>query len=539
MMIFVFYGIVFSGCQNQNLSTLDHPIKYLSNDHVHFHSIPRPCKRVEIHTNGSVAIRKVAVIYPSGSEKPLEGELATYFFTPDTPGVYTLRYEYAYTNHFEHLFPENPDAIDWENAEYTFHVRNYPIPADYESVVSTNQHITLHYPKTTDSHQVNLILEVKPFQVPTKMEITINNYAIFPEAYTFTGSDTVCILFPQDWQYCKDGIQFIQFDPQNQEEKKDTLTFQKDIPIKTAKSQPLLLNDQKPAEYIEHSVFFLEEGALKVWNFKVNQLTTLANDQDYRHFALSPNQKQIALSTLNDTYICDYNGMNIKKIAPGYHKPIFVNDSTLLLVGAYQWPEGTLATYGKVQIQNNVYRMPLAFYSLSIQTYLAEIQVDVFLGDRWSMYYPTFESIPVDIVPFEKSSGVYLLKINSPGLEPKWLSVNQTTVQEYTNVDTPWIAQKPVISREFWYQGDIQEAILRKTTHSNQDDVLYVEKDYATLSLPEAKGRFLTFVRTVQDIVSAPSFYVEKYQELCVYDNVTKHTYTLPTRAVTVTHLGG
>lgn len=526
------------GCRD-DVSESRKTIHYLFNEHFHFHSIPRPCKRVEIHTNGSNAIRKVMVTLPSGADKPLEGDLAVYSFTPDTPGHYRVKYEYAFTNHFEHLFPEKPDSVKWESSEFQFQVENYPIPTHYKSISSVNQHITLFYPEKTDSKTVDLVLEVKPFSTPSKLEIQIPDFANFPEAFSFTGPETVSIHFPQDRQYCTNGMQFILFDSQNRENTQDSLSFQQEIRLEPKKQTILQLNDAKPDEYLQKSVYFLEEGVLQIWNFQLNQVNVLANDQDYRHFALSPNHKQIALSTLNDTYLCDYNGSDLKKIAPGYHKPVFLNDHLVLLVGAYQWPEGKEATYGNIRIQNNVYRMPVGIFDLSLQDFVLQSEVQVYLGDRWSMYFPTFESLPVDIIPFEKTSGEYLLKVNSPGLQPKWVMLTQSGSYDYDQENTPWIPESPFLYREFMFEGDIQEAILKKTTHSNQNDLLFVEKGYAILNLPEEKNRYLTFVRTVRDIVSAPSFYIETHQELCVLDYVTKKIFTLPSRAITVSHLGG
>ncbi len=525
-------------CKKTTMPMMERQIEYLHNEHLHFHSIPRPCKRVEINANGSVALRNVSVIKPDGGKQALEGDLATFSFVPDTPGNYKLQYQYTYTNHFEHLVPQNPDLATWNTGDYTFEAQNYPIPDGYQSVTSVNRYITVHFPSIADSSIIKAVIEIKPAKTTSILAIEIIDYAKFPEAYTISGKETVRILFPLEVKNFKAGIKFYLFSKENMNETIDSIELKKDLNLKPLDIVSLTLKGERPSQYIDQSLYFLEDGNLKLWNFIENIVSIITNDQSYRFFALSPNRKQIALSTLNDTYLCDYNGMDIHKIASGYNKPIFINDNLILLVGAYQWSEGEASTYGSITLQNNVYRMPLGVYNLTNKVISPEIQTNVYLGERWSMYFPTIADIPVDIVPFEKAPGEYLFKIISPGLEPKWIIVKGTQVSDYTREYTPWIATKPYIFQEFSFQGDIQQAILKNVTYNNQYDVLYVDSGYASLSFPEEKSQFVTFLRTVQDLLSAPSFYIERLNELCVYDKLSKKTYTLPVNSLSASHLG-
>jgi hypothetical protein len=272
--------------------------------------------------------------------------------------------------------------------------------------------------------------------------------------------------------------------------------------------------------------------------FKQNQVSILTTEQHYHHFALSPDRKQIALSTIKDTFICDIDGNNLQKIASDYHKLNFINNNKLLLVGSNNWLKANTASYGNITLQHNVYQMPLAVYNLTNKEIVSETDVNVFLGDRWSMYYPSFADLPVDLVPFERSSDEYLIKTISPGLEAKWILTHDNNVKEYIQENAPWIPEKPYIFNKFAFEGDIQPAILKKVTYNNQEDILYLERSYAALSFPEEKNRYLSCVRIVQDILSSPSFYIETKRKLCVFDKISKTTYTLPVNIIDATHLG-
>ena len=528
----------FLSCKPDSLPTTATPIGYLHNQHLHFHSIPRPCKRVEVHANGSVALRKVSTIKPDDSRQTLEGDTATFYFTPDMAGHYVIEYEYTYTNHFEHLVPENPEVILWEEGTYPFDVKNPTIPKGYSSFVSSNGFITIHYPTTTFSHFIHTILEIKPTKKASILSIEIKDYAVFPEAYSFSAKEKVMIQFNQERDRFKKGIRFQLHDKANRDEIVDSLDITKEIEMTTIEKISFIPQNDDLIHYLTQSIYFLEEGNLKLWNFKENKVSVLTNDQFYHHFTLSPDRTHIALSTATDTYLSDFEGNNLHKIFYGYHQPIFINDVLLLMVGANEWSESKTATYGDITIQNNVYQMPLVIYSLTNNEITTEAKINVFLGERWSMYHQTFADLSVNLVPFERSKDEYLIKVISPGLEPKWILIRRKSVIDYTQENTPWIEEKPYVFSDFAFEGDIQPAILMKETNNNHEEVLYLEKDYVALSLPEEKYRYLSFVRTVKDKLSAPSFYIETNRELCVFDKILKTTYTLPISAIDASRLG-
>lgn len=115
---------------------------------------------------------------------------------------------------------------------------------------------------------------------------------------------------------------------------------------------------------------------------------------------------------------------------------------------------------------------------------------------------------------------------------------NYPIPEDYTYENVPWIPTKPYINREFMFEGDVVTAILRKVTYSNQDDLLYVDINYAELSAPEDNGKYLAFVRTVKDHFSAPSFYIESHSELCVFDKCTHKIERIPVEGIEELHLG-
>lgn len=534
-LLFVFLNS-FSSCKKDN-STNPTPIGFLHNSHLHFHSIPRPYKHVEIHSNGSVALRNVTALLPDGSKQPLSNELVTFYFTPTTEGQFTLEYEFTYTNHFEHQVPENPDKITWESASYQFEVKNPLIPSGYSTKSSQQGLLSLYFPKTAHNKRIQAFIMIQPTSKPTLLSIALEDDVLFPEAYSFNGKEKVTIQLTQECELYQKGIRFELLDQSDRSKVIDSLEIKEPIPSIPLEQVLFLPQNGGQKDYLQHSIYFLEEGNLKLWNFQRNEISILTNDQYYIHFALSPDRQHLALSTIHDTYLADTDGKNLHKIVSDYHKPLFITNNSLILVGAKKWPTAKNATYGNITLQYNVYQMPLAIYHLTTNQLDMSFYANVYLGDRWSFYFPTFADIPVNIIPFERSEEEYLIKIISPGLEPKWLLLEGDTQIDYKQDNTPWIAEKPYIRNEFSFQGDIQPAILKKVTYNNQEDVLYVEKEYATLSFSEEKGRYLTFVRTVQDLLSAPSFYIESYRELCVFDKLSRLTYTLPVTEIDVSSL--
>ncbi|MDD4663841.1 MAG: hypothetical protein PHD83_04160, partial [Caldisericia bacterium] len=163
-------------CKKTSSPVTKSRIEYLHNEHVHFHSIPRPCKLVEINANGSVALRNVSVMKPDGGKQTLEGDMATFSFVPDAPGNYKLQYQYTYANHFEHLVPQNLELVKWKSDDFTFKVQNYPIPSKYQAITSANQHITVHFPPITDSTMVKVVIAIKPAKTTSILAIEIIDY---------------------------------------------------------------------------------------------------------------------------------------------------------------------------------------------------------------------------------------------------------------------------------------------------------------------------------------------------------------------------
>jgi hypothetical protein len=183
--------------------------------------------------------------------------------------------------------------------------------------------------------------------------------------------------------------------------------------------------------------------------------------------------------------------------------------------------------------------MPLYIYNILDSKISHELSINVYLGDRWGMYYPTFADIPVELYPFKKDKDSYLFKIAFPGLTEKWIKYYKNNIEDYKGENVPSIPTKPYTNWEFMFEGDVVTAILRKVTYSNQDDVLYVDTNYAELSVPEDNGRYLAFVRTIKDHFSAPSFYIESHSELCVFDKCTGKIERIPVRGIEELHLGG
>jgi len=519
-------------CRFEQLPATLKPISYLHNEHLHLHSIPRPYKRIEVHANGSIALRNATVTFSDGTTLQLEGENATFYFTPTKPGQCTLQYEFTYTNHFEHINPENPDTVAWESGTFQLDVTNPIVPDDYQATPSKNGKIKIYLPNNAKAETIQTFLEIQPPNNPSLLSINMANVAIFPEAYTFYDEGKVLLQLNLEKEHYEKGILFELLDKTDPSKIIDSLEIQNIIKTTPVEKVSFLPDAKETPAYLQDAIFLLEEGNLKLWHFQRNEVSVFTNELKYLHLAISPDRKCLALSTLTDTYLMKMDDLSIKKIVSGYNKPIFITNNSILLVGANDWPIAKSSTYGNITIQHNVYQMPLAVYNLNDNDLIIQASVSVFLGDRWSMYYPKFSDLPVNLVPFERSKEEYLVKIISPGLEAKWIQIHREIVKDYTLENTPWIAEKPYIFNEFLFKGEIQSAILKKVTYNNQEEVLYVDDGYASLSFPEEKGRYVSFVRSIQDNLSAPSFYIETKKELCVFDKVMKKTYFLPITSI-------
>lgn len=514
-------------------------IGFLHNNQIHLTSIPRPCKRVDILTNGSVGVRNVVLITPTKEQIPIKVENSSFNFTPEIPGEYSVSYEYTYTNHFEHLEPDyNNSDLVWEKGDMPISVPNYSIPPGFEKVSSQNQLVTLYYPISVSSSIVDLVLECKVLQKPSIMTMDIKQWATFPQAYQFSGKQLIRIPLPLDRKHIQNGIAFELLDAGDRTKKIDTLTFKLDIPYIPSIQSEFNLDGEKPTDWMKHTVYYLENGDLKVWDFKINRAYILLTGHSFAFLALSPDRKYIALSTIEDTFLCDYMGKNFKKIGAGLIRPQFIGKDEIVMVASSNWNTEKSVTVKSVTISQNVYEMPIQIYQIQkSQLMESKILVNVYLGDRWSMYYPTFADIPTDILAFKRSENKYLFKLKYIG-EDRWVSWDGKTTEEYTKKDVPWFPFQPYIFNEFAYAGDITKAILQKVTYNNGDDVLYVDPAYAELSLPDNQNRYLAFVRTVKDNLSAPSFYIETQSEICVYDKLTKQMMRLPVQTVQALKLG-
>jgi hypothetical protein len=532
---FSFLGI---SCQPVKPVQKEEPIGFACNNHLHLNSIPRPCKRIEIYPNGSVGLQNVVITKPNGEKLPIKGEPASYYFTPDEPGEYHIDYEYAYTNHFEHLTVEDSKTVTWEKGNFVFNVPNYPIPEGYLSVTSTNQLVKIYYPLVCHTQMVDLILEIKPLPNVSIVALDIKDFAIFPEAYTLTGTKEVRILFQQDRKFVQSGIYLDLLDKEHHNEKIDSLLLKQDIPFVPLTVSELAMNGEELTQFLSHSVYYLENGDLKLWDFINNQKTVLLSGKDFAFFDISPDRKHIAISTKVDTFLCDFAGKDLKMVGASFIRPRFVTNDELMMTSSATWESAKSARYGNITLTNNVFAMPVQIYYIQKAMLSPKILVNVFLGERYGMYFPTVADYPVDILPFDRGQGKFLFKIISPGLDQKWVLFNGATVEEYRDENVPWIPTKAYVFREFSFEGDIKNAILRKVTYSNEYSVIFVETNYAELSLPQEQGRYLAYVRTVGDHLSAPHFYIETFQELCVFDKLTLKTYRLPVQNIAGLILG-
>ena len=543
IVILLVLSILFSlnACRTKNIKTdyNETELRYISNEQIHFNSIPWTFKKIEFLPNGSIALDNVVVTKPDGSKLPLTPEGFLYSFVPDNQGVYCISYDYTYSNHFENVLPEDKSSLIWEKGAFTFNVKNYPIPEDYYSIQSNNKYINIHYPKETSNDLVDLVLEIKPLPKPAVVSVIIKDYANFPEAYKIPAERNVTLYFSQKREYAKNGIEIELHEQSDQNKIFDSLSFTKDIPYIPLPEEELNMNGEEKDKFLSHLVYYLENGDLKIWDYKTNKVTILLSGKNLSFFDLSPKRNYIALSNKVDTYICSYSGKDFRKIGGGMIRPKFISEDEVIMVSSSRWNEAKSANYGNVVITNNVYAMPLYIYNTVDSKISHEFSINVYLGDRWGMYYPTFADVPVELYPFKMDTDSYLFKIAFPGLTEKWIKYYKNTIEDYTYENVPWIPTKPYINQEFMFEGDVVTAILRKVTYSNQDDVLYVDINYAELSAPEDNGRYLAFVRTIKDHFSAPSFYIESHSELCVFDKCTGKIERIPVRGIEELHLGG
>jgi hypothetical protein len=524
---------------NKTQKKEDSGIEFIHNNQIHLNSIPGPCKRIEVIANGSVGLRNVILSLPTKEQVPIKVDNGTFIFTPEIPGDYSISYEYTFTNHFEHLEPEyNDSKLVWEKGDLSVSISNSTLPEGYEKVSSQNQYLTIYYPKQISSSIVDLVLEFKPLPKPAIMTMDIKDYANFPEVYHLSGKQLIRLPFPLYKNYLKNGINIDLLDKDDSNKKIDSLLFKLDIPFQPTPQTELVMNGEDPADWVKHSVYYLENGDLKVWDFKNKHVYVLLSGKSLTFLALSPDRKNIAVSTMQNTFLCDYDGKNLKQIGTGLIRPQFINQDEILMIASSDWKPGKSVTFGNVTINQNVYEMPLQIYQIQKSRLLEpKIMINVFLGDRWSMYYPTFADFPTDCLPFKMSEGHYLFKLNFIGSD-RWVSWNGKIAEEYTKENVPWFPFKPYISNEFAFEGDIGEAILQKVTYNNGDDILYIDPCYANLSLPDNQNRYLAFVRTVKDNWSAPSFYIETLSELCVFDKLTKKIMRLPIQTISALKLG-
>lgn len=469
----------------------------------------------------------MVITKPNGEKESIKGEPASCYFTPDEPGKYQVAYEYAYTNHFEHLTVEESKAVTWEKGSFVFDVLNYPIPDGYMSATSTNQFVNIYYPKVCHTQMVELILEIKPLSKVSIVSLDIKDYAKFPEAYTLTGKKEIRILVPLDRKFVQSGIQLYLLDKTDRNQKLDNMLFKQDIPYEPPAVSELVMNGEELTQFLSHSVYFLESGDLKLWDFQYNKTTVLLSGKDFAFFDISPDRKHIAISTKLDTFLCNFAGKDLKMIGIGLIRPRFMTNDKVMMTGGTAWESAKSVRYGNITLTNNVFAMPIQIYDIQKALLSPRILVNVFLGERYGMYFPTVADYPVDVLPFDRGNGKFLFKIISPGLEQKWVLFNGTAVEDFSDENVPWIPTKAYVYHEFAYEGDIKNAILRKVTYSNEFSVLFVETNYAELSLPQDQGRYLAYVRSVGDHLSAPGFYIETLQELCVFDKLINKTYRL------------
>ncbi len=535
--------ILFSlnACGTKNIKTdySETELRYISNGQIHLNSIPWTFKRIDFLPNGSIALDNVIVTKPDGNKLTLTPEGFSYSFVPDTQGKYRISYDYTYSNHFENVLPEDKSSLTWEKGEFTLNVENYPIPKDYDSVASNNKYIKIYYPKETSVDSADLVLEIKPLQKNAVVSVNIKDYANFPEAYKIPEGKNVTLYFPQKREYAKNGVTIELHEETDQSKIIDSLLFVKDIPYTPSPEEELNMNGEEKDKFLSHSVYYLENGDLKIWDYKNNNVTLLLSGKNLSFFDLSPKRNYIAVSNKIDTYICSYSGKDFRKIGGGMIRPKFISEEEVIMVSSSNWNEAKSVNYGNVVITNNVYAMPLYIYNILDSKISHELSINVYLGDRWGMYYPTFADIPVELYPFKMDKDNYLFKIAFPGLTEKWIKYYKNNIEDYKGENVPLIPTKPYANWEFMFEGDVVTVILRKVTYSNQDDVLYVDTNYAELSVPEDNGRYLAFVRTIKDHFSAPSFYIESHSELCVFDKCTGKIERIPVRGIEELHLGG
>lgn len=346
------------------------------------------------------------------------------------------------------------------------------------------------------------------------------------------------LLNRKSYTYLKNGLNIELQDKDDNSKKIDTFQFKFYISFQPTPQTKLVINGEDPADWVKYSVYYLDNGDLKVWDFKNKHVYVLLSGQSFAFLALSPDRKNIAVSTMQNTYLCDYDGTNLTQIGAGLIRPQFINQDEILMVASSDWKPGKSASFGAETVSQNVYEMPLQIYQIKQSRLLdPQILINVFLGDRWSMYYPTFADIPTYCLPFKIREGYYLFKLNFIGSD-RWVFWNGKTTEEYTKENVPWFPFKPYVYNEFAFEGNISRAILQKVTYNNGDDVLYVDPGYAELFLPDNQNRYLAFVRTVKDNLSAPSFYIETLSELCVFDKLTKQIMRLSVQTVSDLKLG-